>query len=217
MDQSQVNQPSYLQALPQDNSQRYSNLAAHAQGNNTNKSQENGAIKWAQNEFIIKTLEIETWKHNETRSELNAFRTQCFKLEQLLASEKAQGALMQNTIQDLRNKCHESTMGRMAAENRIQELQRNAASLAAAYTRIPEEGYTERYAMEEDTHFSRALPLESPLSSYKSATFSPSPPQLDDLQTKRKSPPDSRFPTSKRVKTDLSTPWDTNFTEDGPE
>lgn len=161
-------------------------------------------------------MEIETWKHNETRSELNAFRTQCFKLEQLLASEKAQGALLQNTIHDLQNKCHEITMGKMAAENRVQELQRNAASLAAAYNRITEEGYvTERFTV-EDIYPDALLP-ESPLSSYKSVTFSPSLPQPDDLQTKRKSPPDSTCLALKRAKIDLLSPLDTDLTENGHE
>lgn len=64
---------------------------------------------------------------------------------------------MQNTIYDLRNKCHESMMGRMAAEACILELKRDAKSLAAAYTRIIEEGHTiERMAM-EDEHYSDAL------------------------------------------------------------
>jgi hypothetical protein len=216
MDQG-FNRP-YLQP-PQGDPQHYPNLTQHPQGNTTNRAQESPVasrwapqhgyrdVNWAQNEFIAKTLEIETWKHNETRSELNMFRTHCFELENLLAFERAQAASMQNTIQDLRNRYHESTMERMAAETCIQEL-KHAQSLAAAYTRI--EGGTEQVGMENTQYFDAP---GSPLSSYKSDTFSPSLSPLSDLRMKRKSPPSNSCLGVKRAKT-LSIPSNIDLTND---
>ena len=86
---------SYFQPLSQGNSQLHPDPMQSIQHQPNSgipplRTQVQYDSNWAQNESIRKTLEIESGKHNETRSELNVFRTQCFMLEQLIALERAQ-------------------------------------------------------------------------------------------------------------------------------
>lgn len=92
----------------------------------------NGLITCAQYDFLVEILQDEAGKHRDALGDLNAFRTYCFKLEQLLAIEQSKNLQHQATIHELQTRCQEREIRARKAELRMWELQRLNDSLSSA-------------------------------------------------------------------------------------